>query len=156
MADILRPFHETIVDAIRNCGTSHAMLFAIFPLIKATKIPAGHDEIIEAIDYFFVFAGAQKFARDIREVKASLLAQKVTAQQKAAAKPEAIGTLDELQTESVALVTLLEDHEDDLTSLLLCEQLKKVNQAAMERLSDKITAREPTQAQEPAAAVEKT
>lgn len=43
-----RPFHETIVDAIR--GASSEELEFLATLIKATDIPKGHDEIIAAWD----------------------------------------------------------------------------------------------------------
>ncbi len=42
-----RPFHETIVDEVRNAGTVEEMMVLV-RLIKATSIPKGHDEIIEA------------------------------------------------------------------------------------------------------------
>ena len=41
-----RPFHETIVDAIRRADGHEFQCLAM--LIKATKIPKGHDEIIVA------------------------------------------------------------------------------------------------------------
>lgn len=44
----LRPFHETIVDAISQASNSSA-LACLMALIEATKIPKGHDEIIVAL-----------------------------------------------------------------------------------------------------------
>ncbi len=41
-----RPFHESIVDAIRHASGSELKCLAT--LIKSTKVPKGHDEIIEA------------------------------------------------------------------------------------------------------------
>ncbi len=41
----LRPFHESIVDAINRA--SSAELECLATLIKATKIPKNHDKIIE-------------------------------------------------------------------------------------------------------------
>ena len=41
-----RSFHETIIEAIRRASTSD--LECLAALIKATKIPKGHDEIIAA------------------------------------------------------------------------------------------------------------
>ena len=41
-----RPFHETIVDAIRRVSVYNLPLLA--DLIRETKIPKGHDEIIAA------------------------------------------------------------------------------------------------------------
>ena len=40
------------------------------------RVPKDHDEIIAAIDAYFDFPGAEKWARQIREVKESLLEQK--------------------------------------------------------------------------------
>lgn len=79
-----RPFHETIVDAIRRCSyPSTGEITRLLRLIEETKIPKGHDEIIAAIDAFFKFPGADKWAREIREVKESILEQKRAAAQKA-------------------------------------------------------------------------
>ena len=41
-----RPFHETIVDAINEAST--AQMVCLATLIRATKVPKGHDEIITA------------------------------------------------------------------------------------------------------------
>ncbi len=41
-----RPFHETIIDSIGESSYHEISLLA--KLIKTTKIPKGHDEIIEA------------------------------------------------------------------------------------------------------------
>jgi len=81
----LRPFHETIVDAIRRCSSpSTGEIIRLFALIEQTEIPEGHDEIIAAIDEFFGFSGGEKWAYDIRRVKESILAQK----EKSKTKPE--------------------------------------------------------------------
>lgn len=42
----LKPFHETIVVAIKDASTTG--LACLASLIKTTKIPKGHDEIIVA------------------------------------------------------------------------------------------------------------
>lgn len=73
---VTRPFHETIVDAIRRCCSTEEMLLCWFPLIKETTIPAGHDAIIAAIEAFFNFSGASKYGRDIAEVLKSIYGQK--------------------------------------------------------------------------------
>jgi len=74
----LRPFHETIVDAIRRCSSpSTGEIIRLFALIEQT-------EIIAAIDEFFGFSGGEKWAYDIRRVKESILAQK----EKSKTKPE--------------------------------------------------------------------
>lgn len=84
-----RPFHETIVDAIERCTSpSTGEITRLFELIKETKIPAGHDTIIAAIDRYFDFPGGSKWARDIRLVKESILAQKQAAAEKAAKEKE--------------------------------------------------------------------
>lgn len=45
----LRPFHETIVDAIRSVRNKDLVQLALLGnLIRGTRIPAGHDEIIAA------------------------------------------------------------------------------------------------------------
>ena len=78
-----RPFHETIIAAINRCpGPANREIFRLFVLIKETRIPKGHDEIIAAIDEFFAFAGSSKWARDIRLVKESILEQKLASEQK--------------------------------------------------------------------------
>ncbi|MFA6273510.1 MAG: hypothetical protein WC673_03440 [Candidatus Paceibacterota bacterium] len=41
-----RPFHETIIDAIHSASSNDLRCLAT--LIKATKIPKNHDEIIAA------------------------------------------------------------------------------------------------------------
>ena len=43
---VWRPFHETIIEAISRA--SSAELVALATLIKITKLPKGHDEIITA------------------------------------------------------------------------------------------------------------
>ncbi|MFH1631935.1 MAG: helix-turn-helix domain-containing protein [bacterium] len=73
-----RPFHETIVDAIRSCPSpSTGEIFRLFRLIRQTKIPKGHDEIVAAIDKAFDFPGSSKYAREVNATRASVLAQKV-------------------------------------------------------------------------------
>ena len=44
--EMKRPFHETVVEAIQQA--SSAGLVCLGTLIRATKIPKGHDEIIAA------------------------------------------------------------------------------------------------------------
>lgn len=43
---VRRPFHETIIDVIRSAYYSEMECLSV--LIKRTKIPKGHDEIIAA------------------------------------------------------------------------------------------------------------
>ena len=96
----LRPFHETIVEAIRVCGpASSGRIFILTRLIRDTAIPKGHDQILAAIDEYFDFPGSTKYARDIREVKESLLAQKAAVH----AKPDT-GKLDTLNSQVTAAI----------------------------------------------------
>ncbi len=44
----LRPFHETIIDAINSASSDN--LEALMSLVSKTKIPANHDAIIEAFN----------------------------------------------------------------------------------------------------------
>ena len=87
---VVRPFHETIVEAIRRCDLMkwRREMFFLFQLIKETKIPKGHDEIIAAIDQSFDFPEAEKWPIEKRLVKESLLAQKQAASQKDGEKKE--------------------------------------------------------------------
>ncbi len=89
-----RPFHETIVDAIGGMTSIYDLHLpaVLAKLIKETRIPAGHDEII--------LAWRQQFAKmhkaqgqvwregDNLGVVASLLEQKKEAEDKAAKKLE--------------------------------------------------------------------
>ena len=64
MANTTRPFHETIVDAIKRCsGPSTGEITHLLKLIEETTIPSGHNEIIEAIRHYFDFPGGEKWAR---------------------------------------------------------------------------------------------
>ncbi len=109
---ITRPFHETIVSAIQRCNPSPSSneILRLFLLIKETKIPRGHDKIIAAIDKYFDFPGAEKWACEIREVKASLLEQKQAAAKKPAGEKKGIN-FDDLQQETEKLLSLLKDRQ---------------------------------------------
>lgn len=80
----MRPFHETIIQAISWCpmGPSSGEIIRLMSLIRITVIPAGHDEIIKAIEKYFDFPGSEKWAQEIRIVKESLLEQKKIAEEK--------------------------------------------------------------------------
>lgn len=89
---ILRPFHEAIVEAIRRCPDPlNTEIWALLQLIKETKIPAGHDEIIAAIDWYFNPSATNPWKSIIHEVKESILAQKHAAEEKAEAAAKAGG-----------------------------------------------------------------
>lgn len=70
-----QPCHVSILQAINLTRTTNEILL-LMQLIATTKFPEGIDEIIAAIDSYFNFLGATKYAADIRRVKESLLAQK--------------------------------------------------------------------------------
>jgi len=109
-----RPFHETVVEAIQRCSSpSSGEILRLFQLIKETKIPKGHDEIIAAIDKFFDFPGAGKWAREIREVKEAVLGQKQASAKKSEREKKGIN-LDDLQQEAEKLLALLEDRQPGL------------------------------------------
>lgn len=109
-----RPFHETIVDAVHRCSSpSNGEILRLFQLIKDTKIPKGHDEIIAAIDEYFDFPGAEKWAREIREVVESLRDQKQASAKKTGDEKKIIN-LDDLQQETEKLLALLKDRRSGL------------------------------------------
>lgn len=110
----VRPFHETIVEAIRTCGpASTGRIFLLTRLIRDTKIPKGHDEILAAIDEFFDFPGSNKYARDLREVRESLLAQKEAVTKKAGVSETKEVDLNYLQWEAQKLHFCLNDRKPD-------------------------------------------
>lgn len=109
----LRPFHETIIDAIeRISGPVHRdEIFHLIDLILATHIPKGHDAIIKAIDKFFdSLPCSANYLQDIRTVKEHLRTQK------AAIKQHTPVDLDDLQQETEKLLALLKDRNPRLMS----------------------------------------
>ena len=72
-----RPFHETIIEAIRHASSNEMVCLA--ELIKATKIPKGHEEIIVAWMQRLQEIGYPNFNLD---VTADLLEQKQEAEKK--------------------------------------------------------------------------
>jgi hypothetical protein len=78
-----KPFHEAIVDAIREMTPANMPLLA--RLIKNTKIPHGHDQIIEAWEEqeahlkaqgFSLRGNSESFFADIRDLFADIRDQK--------------------------------------------------------------------------------
>lgn len=131
-----RPFHETIVEAIQRCsGPSSGEILRLFQLIKDTKIPKGHDEVIVAIDEFFDFPGAGKWAREIREVKESILGQKQASVKKAKDEKKGI-SLDDLQQETEKLLALLADRQPGLMTWneFLQERLQNIHKLTSQAL----------------------
>lgn len=85
---VLKPFHESVVNIINGVGTDKApftnyeMMRVLAVLLKATKIPKGHDQIIEAWK-----AQSQRFGlNDDLGVVGSILAQQKTAEEAEAKK----------------------------------------------------------------------
>ncbi len=73
----LRPFDESIVLAIEQVhgnGTAQEMIY-LMDLIQKTKIPKNHDSVLAALDRYWDFPGATKWAREIRQTRESLIAQ---------------------------------------------------------------------------------
>lgn len=102
-----RPFHETIVNAIQRCSSpSSGEILRLFRLITETRIRKNHDQIILAIDKFFDFPGAGKWAREIREVKEAILGQKKVSAKKSVGKKKSV-RLDDLQQETEKLLAIL-------------------------------------------------
>src|SRR3989344_9326613 len=106
-----RPFHETIVWAIMRCASTPEIL-RLFRLIRETKIPKGHDEIIAEIDRFFDFQGSEKWAREIHEVKESILGQKRASADRTEDEKKGVN-LDDLQQETENLLVLLRNRQPD-------------------------------------------
>ncbi|MFA6588340.1 MAG: hypothetical protein WCT08_04690 [Patescibacteria group bacterium] len=70
-----RPFHETVIDLIDSIVTKNGEgILLLSKLIITTEIPAGHDEIIAAIQANWGQLGCWK--QQVQEVIASLLEQK--------------------------------------------------------------------------------
>lgn len=71
-----RPFHETVIDALRRCGSPSASnTLNILGLILETEIREGHDDILAAIERYVKFPGGA-WAEEVHQVKESLLIQK--------------------------------------------------------------------------------
>ena len=131
-----RPFHETIVGAIQRWSSpSNGEILRLFQLIEETKIPKGHDEIITAVDKFFDFPGAGKWAREIRKGRESVLAQKQASAKKAEDEKKGIN-LDDLQQETEKLLALLKDRQPGLMTWneFMQERLQNLHKLASQAL----------------------
>ncbi len=73
-----KPFHEALVDAINYVSESTDMseIAVLAQLIKRTKIPAGHDEILAAWNRLCNKFGYGVGSPDIIDVRAALEEQK--------------------------------------------------------------------------------
>ena len=74
----LKPFHETIMDAISRCPAYPEVneMLNLMILIESTRIPANHDSIMEAIDSYWDHPSSGHWHREISLVRASLMEQK--------------------------------------------------------------------------------
>lgn len=107
-AATLRPFHETIVEAIRRASLRNLMCLAT--LIKATKIPKGHKEIIEAWN-----ARCKEVFSEDFDVTDNLLDQKLaTAEKRAAEKAGGEEKKSELRKEIEELFDSVQSHYYEL------------------------------------------
>ena len=77
---VRRPFHETIVDVIRDASTVEEFA-CLAGIIKITKIPKGHDEIIAA--WQIQMKNFMSCSRTDFGVQASLIEQRLEADEKA-------------------------------------------------------------------------
>ena len=133
-----RPFHETIVDAIKRChGPSSGEIYHLMKLIEETEIPAGHDAIMAAIDEYFNFEDSEKWVTEIREVKEYLRSER----EAASFESQSIN-LDELQDEATKLIALIKDRQQ-ISFIVwyeaMLEQLSKVYKIIGQVLSQKPT-----------------
>jgi hypothetical protein len=65
---VAHPFHAILAAEIKH-ASSMERIFFLFSMMGRVAIPAGHDELIAAIDHRFDFAGATNYAREIRIAK---------------------------------------------------------------------------------------
>lgn len=103
-----RPFHETIVKAIRQA--SSVELECLATLIKATSIPEGHQEIIAAWNQR---RKEMCWGTEDLDVPAHLLEQQRSSAAKALAGKGTI-SLDDLQQETERLLAFLRDRQPGL------------------------------------------
>lgn len=114
-----RPFHQTIIEAIGRCSrhtnqNQRSEINSLLFLIIITKIPAGHDEIITALDEFVEINGVGKSPNYFREARLSLLEQKQEAEKKSKNGQKKIDT---------DIVNFLRDETEKLLSLLQAPQI---------------------------------
>lgn len=103
-----RPFHETIVKAILRAYGDELQCLAT--LIRETKIPEGHDEIIAAWNQRRQMMG---WGGHDLGVSASLLEQKQASVKKSDGEKKSV-SLDDLQQEIEKLLALLKDRQPGL------------------------------------------
>jgi|SRR3989344_7646746 len=93
----VRPFHETIIDALDNSYANG--MGDLVELIKMTTIPNSHSEIIAAIDKKWGHVSPpHKWAGEIAKLKASVLIQEQRVKAETKAETETTDTtLDQLE-----------------------------------------------------------
>ncbi len=100
----LRPFHEAVVDIIRAATLEGLACLAM--LIRKTKIPKGHDEIIAAWNHRLAELGSTlSFG-----VVASLQEQKQASAKKPEGEKKSVNN-EELIQETERLLSLLKERE---------------------------------------------
>lgn len=84
-----RPFHYTVVDALRRCVSLRSnvgKILDLFEIIRETEILANHGNILAEIDELFTFyPGNARWAKEIFLVKDSIREQAKKAQEKSRA-----------------------------------------------------------------------
>ena len=125
-----RPFHETIVEAIRRASDTDLLCLAT--LIKATKVPKGHNEIISAWNER---RKALCWGDEDFDVPVSLLEQKQAGVKKSDDDRDRID-LNDLQQETEKLLTLLEDRQPGMTTWneFVRERLQNLHKLASQAL----------------------
>lgn len=82
---VRRPFHETIVETIRNARSTDEICHLVL-LIEATKIPKDHDKIIAAVNEEWSHYSHERCRLAVSEVKVILLEQRAEAEAEVAEK----------------------------------------------------------------------
>ena len=128
----LRPFHETIVEAIEKASNLDEV-GCLTELLQNTKVPQNHGAIIAAInenwERWLCDDGWKNY---VDQLKASLRQQKKKAESEAAAAKASVEkksfNLDELQQETEKLLALLKDRQPGLMTWneFLCERLRNL------------------------------
>lgn len=109
-----RPFHQTIVEAIGRCqNPTNNEIRTLLRLIITTKIPAGHNEIMTALDEYVKTNGVGKSPNYFRETRFSLMEQKQEVEKKSKTGQKKI---------DVDIVSFLRDETEKLLSLLQTPQ----------------------------------
>ncbi|MBI2482262.1 MAG: hypothetical protein HYV76_01730 [Candidatus Vogelbacteria bacterium] len=125
-----RPFHETILEAIRQASSTELKCLAT--LIKATKVPKGHDEIVAVWNER---RKAMCWDDEDLGVPANLLEQKQANAKKTEGEKKGIN-LDDLQQETEKLLSLLKDRQPGLMTWneFMQERLQNLHKLAAQAL----------------------